>query len=345
MGTLFDAQTFTAGQSGLLTSVELDLEGQGSVIAALAVTNSAGVPSGFISGAIDATLNSASAYTWTPFVFDYPQPVIAGDVYEIVFISHSESAVSAAGSGDTYAAGQAMSFGHTGMAPVSADLDDFAFQTFVDPQKTSLAWSTSQLAPNTTESLTLTETIVFPPFLGVQPEQLGGEPNSPADVVWTVKSDSLPAWFTPTGIECAGQITTGDCTLANAAPGASMSITPDGNPIDITITLTGTASPSLADVGTATDKAEGCADYTAYGHSGDEVLSATSCVSGQAMVTVTAPAPTPTPPSSRTPPPTSTGHSPSSNGPSSTIWLLPLGIIGLLCAVGVILRLRPGSNG
>jgi hypothetical protein len=346
------AQTFTAGQTGLLTGVELDLEGTGHAVVNLVQTDASGNPNyetASTMAEVELTLDSPDDYAWTAFVLPDPQPVIANDEYAIVLSHEKGSSFSAAGSGDTYSGGQALTTDDgTAWTSVSADLADFAFHTYMDPQTTTLAWSTPSVVAGTTASLTLTEKIVFPTYAGPQPFVAGVTPDAPPDVIWTVKADSFPAWFTPTGISCAGQIATGDCTLANVAPGVSMPVTPDGNPISITLTLTGTASPALTDVGTATGKAEGCADYTnLYVTAGAEpnAGSLTSCVAGQGVVTVSAPTPAQTAAPSPTPPPTSTGDSPSSGRTGSTIWLLPFGLLGLISAAGVLVRRRPGRIG
>lgn len=317
------AQTFTAGKTGLLTEVDLYMNGTGTYPVRIESTTGAGLPAGDnLGGGLGTPVNPEG---WVSFVLGSPVAVTAGQVYAIVFNTGNTAA--AWGSGDTYAGGQALIVNGVWMSMQawlpSSLLYDFAFKTFVDPQTTKLQWDKSQVVAGSTTPLTLTETVVFPAAAQI------GLPAAKPDVfvgqTWSVKSDALPAWFTLTGVACSAQIATLDCTLANVAPGSSLGVTPDGNPI--TLTLTGTASPALAAVGTGTGRAEGCVDYNELVLDVVPAAIVTSCVADQAIVAVVAPAATPTPPAA-TPPPTTTGGSRSPNDPSSSTLLLTLGLTG-----------------
>lgn len=339
------AQTFTAGKTGLLTTVQLYMNGTGGIGISIEATTG-GLPSGVHLGGGSATPTNAS--DWVTFILS-PVPVIDGETYAIVFNTGATAA--AWGSGDNYSRGQALMYSGTAWGANSGAIKDFSFRTYVDPQATQLQWDKAQVVAGSSTPLTLTETFAFPGYSGGQ-LNMGAEPDAPSP--WTLQSDTLPAWFTPTGVTCAGQVAPADCTLANVAPGASLPVTPDGNPIKIVLTLTGTASPALADVGTGTGKAEGCVAYPEF--VSPVVAPAQqiqSCVAGQATVAVVAPAATPTPapnptptpapnptptptPRPATPPPTTADSPGSSNGPGPSLWLLP---IGLVLAIGGALLL------
>jgi hypothetical protein len=151
---------------------------------------------------------------------------------------------------------------------------------------------------------------------------------------WLVKLDSLPSWFTVTDVQCAGSGAPADCNKGTIKAGSTISITP-GDPI--VLTLTGTATPALADAGTSgTEAGQGCARFNELvdGSGTDPVVS--QCVTAQAAVSVVAPAvdptpaPTPTPrPSTTLPPPTTSGNSRPSGDSGSAAWIL----LGILLAV------------
>jgi hypothetical protein len=346
------AQTFTAGKTGLMNDVQLYMAAaSGSIYDAKIEATIAGLPDDSTVLATNPLVSPSATAGWVDFSFAPPAAVISGNTYAIVFnMSDLGAPSSVSGSGDTYSGGQALVYSGTSWIAVNDVFNDFAFQTYVDPQTTKLQWDKAQVVAGTGTALTLTETIVFPDYSVPQAQDMGAKPNPAAPTpVWTVKSDALPAWFTPTGVTCAGQVAPADCTLANVAPGASLPVTPDGNPISIVLTLTGTASPALADVGTGTGKAEGCALYPEVIFDIAPAQAIQSCVAGQATVAVVAPAanPTPTPapnatpaptptPRPATPPPTAAGGPGSSNGPGSSIWFLA---IGLIAAIGGVLLL------
>jgi hypothetical protein len=203
---------------------------------------------------------------------------------------------------DNYTGGAGLAYISGSWQPPTSDFSDFAFRTFVVEQTTSLGWSLASVSAGASTSLTLTETIAFPGYAGAQPLLV---PNAPPPATWSVKTDSVPSWFTPSGVTCSTQIAPADCTLTNADPGGTIPVTPNGNPI--TIVLSGTAHPGSGDVGSVNGRAEGCVVY--------QQGSVTSCVSALASIAVGA--------ATSTPPPTSTGGSPGDNsgGPSPSLVL------------------------
>jgi hypothetical protein len=317
------AQTFTVGQTGLLTHVQLYFDGNGTIGITIQTT-SGGLPTGSMIGGGVQTF--AGPTGWVDFPIFVPAPVTAGTKYAIVFNSGETAA--AEGSGDTYSGGQALivSSGWKTMQDYLPGyaLYDFAFKTYVDPQTTALQWDKTQIIGGVATSLKLTETFVFPTFMVPSIEAV--QPAPALLGKWSVQSVALPAWFTPATVACSTQILPTDCVLANVAPGGSMPVTPDGNPI--TVTLTGTAAPALAAVGTnGTGTAEGCAAYPIVDIVTPSQLPGGTCVSDDAVVAVVA---VPTTPPPATPPPTATGGSSSPSEPGLALWLLPALLMGLL---------------
>jgi hypothetical protein len=310
------AQTFTAGKTGLLTNVQLYMASSSGSLNVTVETTSSGLPSGVgVANSNPATPTTTAG--WVDFSFPAPPAVTSGVMYAIVFNLSSLGGVPSADgtTADTYPGGQALVYSGSSWVSVNVNFSDFAFKTYVDPQTTTLQWDKTQVVGGVTTSLTLAETVVFPGL--VDP---------------VVKQDALPSWFTVTGVACSSQIAAADCILANVAPGSSLTVTPNGNPI--TVTLTGTASPALAAIGTVgTGKAEGCMDYLSVEVVTPAQPAPTLCVAGQTDVAVMA-APSPT----TTPPPTATGGSRSSNEPGSSIWWLPIGLIGLLSGALLLLN-------
>lgn len=327
------AQTFTAGKTGLLTEVDLYMNGTGTYPVTIETTTGAGLPAGDNLAGGSGTVTSGGG-AWVPFPLTSPAAVTAGHQYAVVFNTGNTAA--AWGSPDTYAGGQALIVNGTWMSMQawlpSSTLYDFAFKTFVDPQTTSMQWDKSQVVAGASTPLTLTETIVFP--VALVPTLAAARPNLLVGQAWSVKSDALPAWFTVTGVTCSAQVAIAACIPANAAPGSSLTLAPDGNPI--TLTLTGTASPALAAVGPATGTAEGCVDYNEVVLDVVPAAIVTQCVAGQATVAVVAPAATPGP--SATLPPTATGHAPSSNESDSDTLIMTLGLIGFAGAAALLVH-------
>ena len=286
-------QTFTAGKTGILTAVAL-WETDQDTIAVSIYPMVAGKPdiSGYWIG--NGLGNATDMAGWVYFSMDYAPPVIAGTQYAIaIFIPDSGTDHEFFGSGDTYPGGEA--FAQTGpgtLGPVSATLKDFAFQTYVDPQTTTLTWSKTQMTAGVPTQLTLDETFVFPTYgLESGAEPALGPPG--LEAIPTINVEETPAWFVATTIECSAQIAPADCKLSNEAPGPGFSVAPDGNPV--TIKLRGLASPTAADTGSFPAAARGCMGYVG-------LVELASCVEGRASVVVVGPGPTPPPTTASAPP-------------------------------------------
>ena len=321
------AQTFTAGQDGLLTDVKLFVTGMGGEMSV---------------GLCDAAVTTCDtwseyeaaspSYDWVDFPFSYPQPVAKGTKYSLLFnlsaLSEVGSTYAAGYDGtDAYTGGEAMEYvGSSWVTPQQDGVTDFEFQTVVDPQTTTLAWDKSQITAGQTSTLVLTETFAFPAYYGIEYD--GVSPASLYAGTYSVKPDALPAWFSATGVTCSGQIAPADCTLAKATDASgSIPVVPNGDPI--TISVTGTAVPSAA--GTITSKIEGCSAYTE---------SLTVCIPATADIQVLAAAPSATP--AATPPPTTSADGSATPG-GNTLYLLPLALMSLVCA-SLILSRRSASH-
>lgn len=319
------AQTFTAGLTGQLTDVGLNLASpSGSLTVAITAT-SGGSPTGAPLATSDPVTPGSSA-SWLDFSFASPTNVTSGVMYAIVFNLSSLGGVpTASGSAaDTYSGGAALTNTGSSWVSINASFSDLAFATYVRTQTTTLAWDKAQVVAGATTPLTLTETFTFSPIGALT---VGGAQPNTVTVAAAVAQVVLPSWFTVTGVACSSQIAALDCVLANVGPG--FTVTTDGNPV--TVTLTGTASPALAAVGTTgTGTAEGCASYPELNLVPAQLPGV--CVNGSANVAVGA--------ANTTPPPTTAYGSRSATEPGSATWLLPAGLIGLLGAALLINRQR-----
>jgi len=335
------AQTFTAGRGGLLTSVDLSLAINGSTLVAVSlqnVHNVAGqmVPDGIVraSGSGTVTGVSSSSPIWAHFSFTSEPTVVAGTMYAIVYDPGTAAVL---GGADVYAGGAAWANPGSGWIGF-VSLFDFGFRTYVDNVGTQVHWDKTQIVGGASTALTLTATMTY--ANGVEPIHYGAFLGL------------IPTWFTPTGLTCldtASKIVPADCTLVNFGNGF-VNLIPSSATGDImTFTVTGTAAPALAAIGTSgLAGANACIDYS------DEL---TFCGDGTATVDVVAaaatPAPTvaatpgptsaatPAPTGSATPPPTSTGIGSSSDESGGSIWLLPIGMIALFAGLlALVMRRR-----
>jgi hypothetical protein len=343
------AQTFTAGKYGLLSGVDLYLaqDGSGSLTASIEATAS-GHPTG--PALVSASSTVSSTPGWVHFSFLTPLSVVKDTVYAIVFNTGDGGAWY--GSTDTYPGGQAL----MAASPWNTlgDSPDFAFRTYVDTVGTQLQWDKAQITAGTSTPLTLTATMTY--VNGVEATHYGAFLGPP-----------VPTWFTPTGITCsdtANVIVQADCTLANFGSGfASFPASATGD--ILTVTVTGTAAPTSTDVGTpGTAMANACIYYTALTFCSDATASVDVIAAAATPTPTPAATPTPTPAATptptpaatptptpaatptpfaslrgataATPPTTSTGVGPGSDGSGSTIWLL---VVALLALFGGLLVL------
>jgi hypothetical protein len=103
--------------------------------------------------------------------------------------------------------------------------------------------------------------------------------------------------------------------------------------------MAGTANPALANVGDqAAANGHTCLVFVGPGVIGPNQPQAPGCAEDTVAVTVGAAGATPAP----TAPPTSTGITPASDSPGSTIWLLPLGLVALFG--GLFVRVTRGRR-
>jgi hypothetical protein len=316
------AQTFTAGKSGLLSGVDLylSLVGGGNLTASIEATTSgwptgSTLASGF--GAVSATAG------WVHFAFSTPLSVVKDTVYAIVI--NPTAAGVWYGSTNTYPGGQA--FMAASPWNTLANPADFAFRTYVDTVGTQLLWDKAQVTAGTSTPLTLTATMTY--ANGVEANHYGAFLGL------------VPTWFTPTGITCsdtASKIVPADCTLVNFKAGFGSLIPASATGDILTFTVTGTAAPAPADVGTpGVASAEACLNYP------PAITLDAGCAEGSASVAVGAASATPAPPKAATPPPTSTGVGSSSDESGGTIWFLLGALIALFGALLVLVdrRRRP----
>jgi MYXO-CTERM domain-containing protein len=330
------AQTFTAGEYGLLSGVDLylSLGGGGSLTASIEATAS-GLPTGPTLASASSTV--AASAGWVHFSFPTPLSVVQDSVYAIVI--NPTAAGVWYGSTNTYPGGQAFEAG----APWStlSDPADFGFRTYVDTVGTQLQWDKPQITAGTNTPLILTATMTD--VNGVEATHYGAFLGS------------VPTWFTPTGITCsdtASKIVPADCTLVNFGNGFGSLIPASATGDILTFTVTGTAAPTSTDVGTpGTAMANACIDYPALGFCGDAfaTVDVVAAAATPAPTSTATPAPTstatPAPTSTATPPPTSTAIGPSSDESGSTVWFLPVALMALFGALLVlaIRRRRPIS--
>lgn len=254
------AQTFTAAVSGQLDRVSLyatDVNGS-TFTFRIETVDGSGHPTGTLL-APGATTTMVPVSGWFDVTFSTPPSVLADSKYAIVFGGSGFLHTGGTCTASTYTRGEAL-FNDSGWAPLAGmqtcNIADLAFVTHyvsAPTQTTKLQWDKTQVTAGGTTPLTLTETFTFVAVVGA-PEVV---PAGPAVSDWTIQQVSLPAWFHVGSVSCSTQIAPAACTLANVAPGASIPVTPDGNPI--IVKLIGTASPDQSAGGTTgTATGEGC---------------------------------------------------------------------------------------
>jgi len=245
LGTL--AQTFTPDKSGMLSRVGLNLYGTDigasypvqieNVDGAGAPNDSAILTRGF--------LNFGLGSYWDYVPFSPPVHVTAGTKYAIV-VSSGRSTI-AYGSTDTYPGGQA--YGKDGSWYPMSNPADLAFEAYVDTVTTQLAWDKASVVAGVATPLTLTATMTF----------ANGEEASNYSAILS----ALPSWFSATGLTCSALVAPADCTSDKLSGQPSLLLVdPASNGATLTFTLTGTATPLLAAVGTSgTATGEACLVY------------------------------------------------------------------------------------
>jgi hypothetical protein len=317
-GVRWIGHTFTAGKTGLLTRVELYLfledAGVGNpptaTVEIYPTDAGSGMPTGSALASASLSVSSLSP-TWYGFAFTTPPQVTTGTKYAIV-VTGSPDGYASWYYSDVYAAGQ--NIVNTGSGWSVVPNYGRAFRTYVF-QGPTMQWSATSVVAGTTANLTLTETFAFQ---GVTPDVTAGA--QPAGLgPYYIEQVALPGWFTVTGASCSSQVIA-TCDATNFLAGAKLGVTPDGNPI--TVTLTGTASPPSGAAGT-----KGTASGLACVNSSDTPF----CAAGSADISILAPG--------STPPPTATGTG-DKDASDTNAWWLPAALIALLGATFVSMRRR-----
>ena len=271
-------QTITPSHSGILTHVEMDC-----------VADGGSMPVILRVGTSSATGYCSDGSFYSDFIFGAPMPsVVAGTPFTMSIdtggygIGFSYSIVPYAGGGAADG-GAAIEVGEP-----AVPLTSFAFLSFVfEPPATTYTWNPTSVQPGVSTSAALTVATAFP--IAEQPmtvpAAIVAKPNL-YPMTYTVTLASLPAWFTPTGIECSAEVT--NCALANLTAG--LTATGTGAALTVTVTVSGTAAPPASAAGSTGQAAgNGCNSWTL----GDSTI--TSCGNAEAGLAVGAVAATPTP--------------------------------------------------
>jgi hypothetical protein len=317
-GVRWLGHTFTAGKTGLLTHVELylfvEMDGVGVPDAATVEIQTTDpisrMPSGSVIATATTSLSDTSPAMWYDFVFATPPQVTAGTRYAIVVTGAPDGGSSWYYTNPYTGGGQNLVNQGSGwtVTPNSGR----AFRTYVFPGP-ALHWSATSMVAGTTATLTLTETFTFPGV--VRNVRAGAQPAATGP--YYIEQVALPSWFTVTGASCSSQVNV-TCDATSFLAGATLDVTPDGNPI--TVTLTGTASPPAGAAGTK---------GTVTGQTCLNPSGTPTCAPASADISILAPG--------ATPPPSTTGSG-DEEAPDTIAWLLPAALIALLGATFVSMR-------
>jgi len=306
------AQTFTAGKSGLLSGVDLYMNGGNAPISVTIEGTSSGHPDGNVM-ATSGTGTPPSAANWVPFSFANPPSVTAGTMYAIVFNTGGSNAIW--GSENTYPGGQALVANGASWITHAflSSPGDYAFQTFVEAVQ--LTWDKAQIVAGATTQLTLTETMSF---------AAGSAANH-----YLLDLDGWPTWFTASGITCSPQIT--NCTISDFE---NLGVTaPNSGALTLVVSVTGPAAPPSSAGGTQVGaNAYACLVAAAPDAQVVPNQSEPGCAEGFASLAIGA--------FQATLAPTSTSVQPGANEPGSVIWLLPFASIGFLGGLLVLTTRR-----
>jgi hypothetical protein len=191
------AQTFTAGKTGTLTSVELYLVGTGTVYAELdGATNgllgySSVIP---IAPALATAHATASASgSWVKFTFSAPANVVTGNYYAIAFSPTASNGTM--GSLNTYSGGRALIYHSSAWVAVDSVYPgaaaDFGFRTFVEvaavapkPTPKPTAAVAPKATPKPTAAVAAVPTVV--------PTATQGDTPAPTDTSTTGATSDSP---------------------------------------------------------------------------------------------------------------------------------------------------------
>jgi hypothetical protein len=326
------AQTFTAGMSDSLDRVSLNgssANSGGTLTVRIETVDGSGNPTGTLVSP-GATTTTSTASGWFDADFSTGPSIAAGTKYAIVFGNMGYFMAAGTCTAGSYSQGAAIAAIHSVWAPISGmepcNIAQFAFRTYVATAQTAkLQWDKTQVTAGETTPLTLTETFTFAE--NAVPTSVNQAAGQIVGAGWSVQQVALPGWFTVAHIACSAQIATADCIPANLTAGSSIPLTPDGNPV--IVTLTGTASPSASAGGTtASATAKGCVTPV--------VLNPVpTCVSDAATVAVGAFAITPAPTTAATNAPVG-----DSAPPLALLACIALGVLGVMTVAAQRARAR-----
>jgi hypothetical protein len=264
-------QTITPGHSGILTHVEMDC-----------VADGGSMPVILRVGASSATGLCSDGNWYSDFIFSAPMPgVVAGTPFPMS-IDTGGFGIGFGYSILPYAGGRAADGGEAiEVGEPAVPLTSFAFMSYVlEPPTTTYAWNPTSVQPGISTPVALTAVTVFPVAYEEPNVIPAAGPNAVAyPMTYTVTLGSLPAWFTPTGIECSAEVT--NCALANLSAG--LTATGTGAALTVSVTVSGTAAPPTSAAGSSGQAAgNGCNSWTL----GNSTI--TSCGNAQASLAVAA---------------------------------------------------------
>jgi hypothetical protein len=169
-GSYIEAQTFTAGITGYLDSVELYLSPSphGTVFVSIqGTTGSTPVPNGTTLASKSLAVPASSPAAWFRFYLAPNPTLVAGHVYAIVF-TPTDNVTSYGGTSNPYHRGRALVFsGGSWVTPPNlaspSNIDDFAFRTWMIATATPTPTHRITARPVTAATPTPTPTAVATP--------------------------------------------------------------------------------------------------------------------------------------------------------------------------------------
>ena len=319
-------QTFTPAMTGMVTDVYLYCGGTGDVELPLIIVvggEEAHADCGATAGWVDVPVRGAQVFSGNQATIE----ISGGAAFDLI------------GAATDYTGGEATDESGDPIPGFS----DFAFRTYVyGAATTTYEWSVPAVAAGSTSTVTLTATTTFDDIASNVVRSLLAGSADPNDgdtgFDYSVTLETLPSWFTPTGISCSTQIAAGDCTLDKFKSGIHVRNFDVSLPL--VVVVTGQAAPAAADGGTAGfARGGGCLEII-----GKDVVLCSATATAGLDVTRAAAAPTPStapttgPTTVPTIPPTSATTPSTSDGGLN--WWLPGGLLALLCSLFVVARTR-----
>jgi hypothetical protein len=321
----YGGQTFTPTMTGQLTDVQLNGYFEGSdpataqPITMEVRTTAGGLPTGTILATM--TAKPDNTFAWFDFRFAVPAQVMAGVRYALVW----QFAELTAGMsptdlyyGGSYTGGAGIGKG-SGSWQFSGH--NWALRTFVYPQAATAAWSLGHVDGGVSTTVSLTEHFYL------------GPSAMPLPVSFYIEQTASPSWFAVDSVSCSVEVAAADCVKGKVALNVQMPASSAQTWFTVTVTITGTASPLSADIGTiGTATIELCASGAR-----PSVVPAQAptdlCVAAAADLAVL--------PVGATPPPGTTARDGTGRSNGSAPWLLPAGLLAMLGAAIAIRHHRP----